>query len=856
MNRGDTQKKKVIKGIIAVLFAAAVVIFALVWVFQNFISSYKDNITAESASHLVEISHQVSAYIEENIESDWKAAESMVNNLRAHQQDEFDDLLATIRGQQDIWGISDVVIHLEDGHCVNADGDIVHMAESAGPVHNAKNRGRYMTIEQSTVIYTIPLETPLTIKGTQVIGISVARNLDSFIDEMEFSSFDGSAFMYLAESGGTKISQLTHPNAPEVDNLYTLFDGMECSCLTQEGYTVADTMVTEEISTFLCKKGSEAWYVVLMPVKTEGTLWQLCYWAPERVVNATMDSFTSSVIGLSAAIIVLFAICALAAFSLIYKERRKQFDGALMARDRLFNQLTENTQIAFALHSTQQEEPLYCSANVEKIIGYPYLQLVMDGQQYQLVIPRGFTRQPIELVNKKLAEWNGTDSFISDYIPYAVEGFARYYVLRLYPTENEAEFVGIAQDVTKEREREEALKTALAMADSANLAKTRFLANMSHDVRTPMNAIMNMTRFIMENADEPEKHEDYLKTILDSSAHLLQIINDILDMSRIESGQTVIAAEPFELSKTLNEVCEMMRPLYLAKQQSFTMDFSGVQSNRLVGDRLKLSQILINLLNNAMKFTPAGGWIHFVAEEMDSLRSEIAAFRFIVEDNGIGIAPEQILELFKPFARADHSKVGNIEGTGLGLSICKSYVTAMGGTIVCGSDAGAGSIFTVELSFERNSRQSSYTSPQIEEAAVTFENRRALLCEDNEINQIIASKILERLGFDVEIAGDGAEAVEKFLSSKPGHYDVIYMDIQMPKMNGYEAAAAIRASGHPQAGSVPIIAMTANVYAEDAEKSRASGMNGHIGKPVVVKDLIYATGKAFKAKTENTPRPK
>lgn len=834
------------KRVLAVWLAALVVILALIWFFRNFISRYQDSITAESASHLVEISYQVASYIEGKIDNDWKVAESIADGFQTREQAETDDLLAFMRNEQDIWGVSNIVVYTEDGCCVNAEGDAVRPDEAAEFIYGAQQYGQCMTIKQSTVTYTVPLESRLLINGSRAVAVSTVQNLDSFLDGMDFSSFDGEAFMYLAQSGGAKISQLTHPNAPEIHNILTLFDDMDCICLTQEGYTVEDTMITEEISTFLCRNDNGSWYVVLMPVKNGDTLWQLCYWVPEGVVNATMDGFTSSVIGLSIAIIVFLAFCTLITFRFIYQARRRQFDSALMVRERLYDQLVVNTQIAFALLSTRQAEPLYCSSNVKDIIGYSYLGLVVEGQRYRMIMPDGMESEAVAKINSKLAEWDGNGSFISDYVPHAEEGCRRYYVMRLYPSENDAEFVGIAQDVTKEREREEALKNALTMADSANHAKTRFLANMSHDIRTPMNAIMNMTRFLMESVDEPEKQTEYLKTILDSSGHLLHIINDILDMSRIESGQDAIAAEPFELQKMLDEICEMIRPLCMAKQQGFTVDFSNIQTNHLIGDRIKLSQVLINLLNNAMKFTPAGGLVHFAVLEMRSLRSETAAFRFVIEDSGMGIDPKQIPGLFEPFTRAENTKVRSIEGTGLGLSICKSYVTAMGGTIACDSTVDAGSVFTVELSFDKDSAQPSHTSTHIEETAASFKNMRALLCEDNEINQMIACRILEQLGFEVEIAGDGAEAVDTFISSAPGDYDVIYMDIQMPEMNGYEATVAIRASGHPQARSVPIIAMTANVYAEDVEKSRASGMNAHIGKPLVIKDLIYETNKALK----------
>lgn len=845
MNRGEKKKTTIVQKA-GVTAAVTAILFGLLWTAQNFIGSYKDSIASESASHLVEISCQVASYIEGRIERDGKVAESIENSLRIQPQASPDDLLTFIKDQCGIWNISNVIVYLEDGRCVNAAENTIAAARIREVKREEKSRKCYMQIEQSVVTYTIIPKSPVPISDTHIAAVSVVQNLSSFIDEMEFSSFDGDAFMYLAQSGGTKISQLTHPNAPEIDNILLLFEGMRCTCLSRKEYTVKDTMVTEEISTFLCKNDSGAWYVVLMPVKIGDVLWQLCYWAPEHVVNATMDSFTSSVILLSAVIIGFFAICILILFSLIYKTRKKQFDDELVVRDRLFNLLAENTQIAFALHSIRKMTPLYCSDNVENIIGYRYLQLTKDEHSYKLVLPDGGQAEQIARINEKLADWDGTNIFTSDYIPHAVERYARYYVLRIYPTANEAEFVGIAQDVTKEREREEALKNALAMADSASLAKTRFLANMSHDIRTPMNAIMNMTRFIIESTNEPARHREYLKTILDSSEHLLHIINDILDMSRIESGQDIVAAEPFELQKVLAEICEMIRPLCTARQQCFTVDFGGLQSNRLIGDKLKLSQILINLLNNAMKFTPVNGRVHFSVTEMNSLRSETAAFRFVIEDNGIGIETEKISMLFEPFTRAENSRVGHIEGTGLGLSICKSYVTAMGGTITCESTVDAGSTFSVELSFEKDLKQPSRTNEGVEGNGILFENMRALLCEDNGVNQMIARRILEKYGFEVEIASDGAEAVEKFLRSDSGHYDVIYMDIQMSKMNGYEAAAAIRTSGHSQAESIPIIAMTANVYAEDIEKSRASGMNAHIGKPIVIKDLLYATSRALK----------
>ena len=408
--------------------------------------------------------------------------------------------------------------------------------------------------------------------------------------------------------------------------------------------------------------------------------------------------------------------------------------------------------------------------------------------------------------------------------------------------------VGIAQDVTATYEREEATKAAMEMANRSNEAKSRFLSNMSHDIRTPMNAIMNMTNFALESIDQPKRLGPYLHTIRESSEHLLHLINDVLDMSRIESDQTVVAAAPFDIKAELVRQADMARPLCEAKGQTLITDFSGLHRTAVLGDALKLAQVIMNLLSNAVKFTPNKGAVRFTACDIPSLRSDIVDVRFIVEDNGIGISREDMARIFEPFFRANSREVNRIEGTGLGLSICKSYVEAMGGTIRCESEIGEGSTFTVELFF-RDAKQTDAEHTRTQDAGAAkfpFLGLRCLVVEDNPINQMIAKSLLERLGFLVDFAEDGNEGAKAFISAKPGTYDVIYMDIQMPVLDGYQATHRIRTSGHPQSGSIPIVAMTANVFAEDIEKARAAGMDAYLSKPILSFDLIEQTNKAIR----------
>ncbi len=392
---------------------------------------------------------------------------------------------------------------------------------------------------------------------------------------------------------------------------------------------------------------------------------------------------------------------------------------------------------------------------------------------------------------------------------------------------------------------QEELRMALTAAQSANVAKTQFLSNMSHDIRTPMNAIVNMTEFAIEAVGNPEEQRGYLRVLRESSASLLSIINDVLDMSRIESGRMELNLTPISLAGVLDGVCSIMRPLFAQKEQTFQVDFSGNIAGYVLGDRVKLSQIFTNLLNNAMKFTPNKGTICFKAQQIPALRDDMAVFRFIVSDTGMGISEENQAHIFEPFVRSEDSRVYGIEGTGLGLPICKGFISAMSGTIRLESETGHGSTFTVELPFTKSEAPVPDKDVFDESVQAPFAGLQALLLEDVPANSAIAVRVLKRVGFAVDTAPDGKIGSEMFIASKPGTYDVIYMDLQMPGMDGYEATAAIRNSAHPEAKTIPIIAMTANVFAEDIERCRAAGMDGHVGKPITAKALTIETKRTF-----------
>ena len=523
------------------------------------------------------------------------------------------------------------------------------------------------------------------------------------------------------------------------------------------------------------------------------------------------------------------------------------------------------------------------------------------------------------------------------------------------------------------------LEQALDIAKSANEAKSNFLSNMSHDIRTPMNAIIGYATLLARNAERPDMVRDYVKKITYSSQHLLGLINDVLDMSKIESGKTSLNLEEFSLPELLEALYNMVLPQTRAKKQTFDMHTKGDIPERILGDKLRLNQILLNLLSNAVKYTPVGGNIELSIEEMEQNVHKHVHLMFIVEDNGLGMSEEFVKTIFQPFTREQTASTKEIQGTGLGMAITKNIVDLMGGTINVESKLGEGSIFRVELelavademdddefwqrhnitralivddeediclnvkeimngtgveiSYALSGLQAiemvesankinkdyniilldwkmpemtgietakhirsiignevpilvltSYNFDEIEEDAkaagidfflpkpffmsnfrraiehvrgtqknetaaaassdeISIEGLKVLAAEDNEINAEILAELLSDEGVTCDIAHNGRECLEKFKDSKPGTYDIIFMDVQMPVMNGYEATVAIRACDHPEAKTIPILAMTANAFADDVKAALDSGMNAHLAKPIDIEKLKATIAK-------------
>ena len=394
--------------------------------------------------------------------------------------------------------------------------------------------------------------------------------------------------------------------------------------------------------------------------------------------------------------------------------------------------------------------------------------------------------------------------------------------------------------------REKEMEVQKAEAEQSSKAKSTFLSNMSHDIRTPMNAIIGYTTLLKKEKNLPPIADEYLNKIESSNKHLLALINDILDMSRIESGKMELDPVKSNLVKTMEEVKDMFATQMITKSISYTVTTNNVVNKMVMCDTPRLNRVLLNLISNAYKFTPEGGKVSVTLKQI-SADNQIGSYELRVKDTGMGMTPEFAAKVFEAYSR--DRTVNNIQGTGLGMAITKSIVELMGGTINVESEHGKGTEFIVNVDFpivDEEPEDDKQQTKGVVDKDIDFSKVKLLLVEDNMVNREIASLILTEFGFQLDTAENGREAVEKVKASKPGEYQAVLMDVQMPIMNGYEATKAIRSLDNKELANIPIIAMTANAFKEDIQSAKEAGMNDHIAKPIEINKMIETLTNVLK----------
>ncbi len=383
--------------------------------------------------------------------------------------------------------------------------------------------------------------------------------------------------------------------------------------------------------------------------------------------------------------------------------------------------------------------------------------------------------------------------------------------------------------IAHQRQANALLKDAADAANAASIAKSDFLSHMSHDIRTPINGIMGMTEIALKNIDDKDRVLDCLQKIDGSSGHLLSLVNDVLDMSRIESGKVQISHKPLNILELLRHCSSIISGQLQGRDIMFTEEFQNIENPHILGDELHLRQVLINILGNAVKFTPDGGRIYFRVREF-SAEGEAARFHIEIEDTGIGMKPEFLPHIFEPFAQEDGGNRSSYKGTGLGMSITKKFMDLMGGIVEVQSEPGKGTLFRLELPVEIDREWQGEQESAGQQT--TLAGARVILAEDNDLNMEIAVFMLESLEIEVTAVTDGKAALDAFAAAAPGTFDGILMDVMMPVMDGLTATREIRALEREDAGVIPIIAMTANAYDEDRRKCMEAGMDAHMSKPI------------------------
>ena len=882
---------------------AAVVVLSLFY--ARFASR---QIYRESVSRLEEVYGQVNAALRSTISKNWRLLRSWQPYIAAETDPAA--LADFLLEEGEAWHFTAFYFLAPDGSYVTGQGETGRMAlagldlsDTASEVQSPDGR--------RLALFTVPAE-PGTYRGFAYAAVGFAFPAEDMSGGLRVETFSDQSRCFVVLPGGQVLfSSHSGPDAPSnlLDDLRRRgsFSGMEAE-------DVARDWQRGERLTTMCRLEGRAHYLTYQPVGFSG--WMLVSAAPADVVNAGMSRFSLVTLTVMALLFGILALGAVAASVHTSRRRVWEQDREIRSQEELFDLLTENTEDIFVLFSPQDGfHAQYVSPNLDRVLGMDPEEVRADarailfgGQEER------FSSSPSQLTAEILSSvpvggmWTGE----RDVLHARTQELRRFKQLLHHCTlEDKDQFILMLSDRTQERQMYEALGEALHTAKAANEAKSNFLANMSHDIRTPMNAIVGFSVLLGRDAEHPEKVREYTRKISSSSQHLLNLINDILDMSKIESGKTSLNVSEFSLPQLVDDLYAMMLPQARAKSQRFALHTRGSLPELLLGDKLRLNQVLINLLSNAVKYTQPGGQISLTLQGLGACAPGRARLRFIVADNGYGMSETFMQTIFDPFAREITDATREIQGTGLGMAITKNIVDLMGGSICVESELGKGTTFTLDLELAaadqarddgfwprhgitrllvadgeeaaRRIRRTAGPQPPLlvltsfnldearhagqsmeidlflpkpfflsrlqraaaqllepepgpqeapEQEEASLEGLRILAAEDNEINAEILVELLEMEGAACQVVPNGREAVSRFAASQPGEFDMIFMDVQMPVMDGYDATRAIRGSGHPLADVIPIIAMTANAFEEDVQTAFAAGMDAHTAKPI------------------------
>ena len=973
------KKKQFMKKRLGVFAAAIVLIIGVSMVGIQYTRFVSKTVYQESTSHLTEIFHQSNKALNELVNKNltylhmWSAylqkasTEKEICDYINKVQEEtgfsgfyflsFDGNYKTITGETGYLGLQG---NLDDK--ITQRNDIIMNAALPG--------------KSQMLVFACP-EVNGIYQGFEYDAIAVAYDNSDIVKVLDISAFQGNAGGYVVHSDGRVVID----HAPESWKTAYNFIAVlrDHSGLSEdEIMAFSEELKQGHTGAMLVNLEGRNYYLIYEKVNIQD--WELLGIVPADIVNASMNELQFSTLIIVGAL--LFSIAAFIIVMILRKNRLniKSKNTQILYRDEMFKKLSMNVDDVFLMVDAKTARVDYVSPNIEKLLGITVKQIEDNSYVLGKLHPQDTEGQRSKhlkglLVNEQ-REWD------FEYVHKKTGKHRWFHIIAMgSEVEKKRKCIIVMSDRTADKKMNQALSDAVCAAETANRAKSTFLSNMSHDIRTPMNAIIGFTTLAVSNIENQEKVRDYLGKILASSNHLLSLINDILDMSRIESGKIHLEETEVNLSDLLHDLKTIISGQIHAKQLELYMDAMDVTDEDVYCDKTRLNQVLLNLLSNAIKFTPAGGTVSVRLRQFPSTQKDCAQYEIRVKDNGIGMSQEFAQKIFDPFERERTSTVSKIQGTGLGMAISKNIVNMMGGTIEVQTQKNKGTEFIIRLMFRIQSEQhrvekiteleglkalvvdddfntcdsvtkmlvkvgmrsewtlsgkeavlrakqsielgdafhayiidwrlpdmngievtrqirslgddtpiiilTAYDWSEIEveakaagvtafcakpmfmsdlretlmtalgqkkeqnndgilpEAGFNFKDKHILLVEDNELNSEIATEILTEYGFIVDTAENGAEAIEKVSTSKPGTYDLVLMDVQMPVMNGYEATKRIRKLKDPALANISILAMTANAFDEDRRKALESGMDGFLSKPIVVEELVQALKNKF-----------
>ena len=807
---------------------------------SNFFDFVSQTIYDESTNHLVEIFHQANQTLYNMVSVNWSRMRMWAPYLETVEKEA--DIASYVNQAREESNFTDFYFISRDGYYITLEGKKGYLdlreqlsdliLESQPVVVNS-----VVPDQPEIMVFAIPSGKGCY-KDFDYEAIAITFNNSDMVEALKISAFAGQASTFAVLTDGRVIVDNGSGDMKNIRNIFSLLE--KSDNLTEEDIAALESeFLAGNSGDMVFNVNGRSYYLIYEPADFQN--WVVLGIVPTDVVNASMNKLQSSTMLVVSGIVIALAVSLLALVVVQNRQKLKQKDNELFARDELFSKLSVNVDDVFLMVDAKNLRVEYVSPNIEKLVGISEKNVLKDIHEIENLIKED---ESVRILDQMATILPGEQREWDREYTHQKTGEELWFRVVVFCTDIQGEnkYILDLSDRTKDKKINQKLEDAVHTAENANRAKTIFLNNMSHDIRTPMNAIIGFTNIALKHETKPEVRS-CLDKISSSSEHLLTLINDVLDISRIESGKVKFMPVPVDIRAVADTVLSIMQGFLADRSIVFRTHLSTPETPFVLADAVRIREVLVNILGNAVKFTEDGGSIDFEVSYVPGEDDRHMMVRYRIADTGVGMTEEFVEHIFDEFSQEENNARTQYRGTGLGMAITKRYVDLMGGRICVESKKGKGSVFTVELPLELTDREC-IRKQDIPVARVNLIGVKILLAEDNELNAEIATVQLEELDIQVTRAADGNEAVKIFSENPPDTFDLIFMDVMMPKMNGYEATEAIRSmKDRPDARQIPIIAMTANAFAEDVQASLDAGMNGHIAKPIVMDEVKKAIAR-------------